>query len=718
MTARPHGLIIAIEQYDPQALPAKLEGTVGAARKFRKWLETSKSVKSADIIECVSGTWPAPATTRDAIAATLRKIMVEWQGEVSELYVYLSGHGLSQRLFPWLASDYLLTSDFRSFDVSGASCVPLHEMREKLAMSLGPGDHYYFVDVCRTDAATQDIEMANMGVKPNRAANGSSAYCVLFSVRPGAKAAVDSGFGAAVLAGLSGKGRAKTWVEDGTLAVTFERLLQYVQAKVKPQEVDQQQKGMSKGVILPIQPVVSSPCTIEVIGATDADAFQLSVANTRKGWIKTFPFTGNRYDLTLDPDDYAVVLTQGSEVLTRIAPPPGPVDLFDAGTVLFRKFSAPSAAASAGEVMVGAGMEEPAAEYARDPVSVSRTSEQTTPAHDSIRIALNQPSRSLVDFSESMRGPIANQDLSLWLAILGASRIVDDPGAFQKLREMQLARFEDVPKNGSALYVLVGFERRASQVEIDVDGSDAVRAAAAPRLDNVLHRRIDAERGPHLVTLAFGEPHNARLTIATHCLPNRVTVLIVVRAVDGRWIVRQLMPPLYTHLQYLDPMVLTSMNYLESRGFSPLRLVELSMLAQTEFTRKRDIRVVVTKHDELLWNILFYGKWLDPLMSLLAAYDVLRRSTAPDDFATIVHNLRTYFPNIPDTEVVAKMAGLPSSIPQGTPLFLDGALAMPDFAPEELSGTRQVLDYRTPWTMWTGKAHAIAKAVAASATVS
>jgi hypothetical protein len=50
----------------------------------------------------------------------------------------------------------------------------------------------------------------------------------------------------------------------------------------------------------------------------------------------------------------------------------------------------------------------------------------------------------LPDASETLRGPLVDQDTSMWLSILGASRLIDRPSNFSKLGPLALATFEDL----------------------------------------------------------------------------------------------------------------------------------------------------------------------------------------------------------------------------------------------------------------------------------
>ena len=94
---------------------------------------------------------------------------------------------------------------------------------------------------------------------------------------------------------------------------------------------------------------------------------------------------------------------------------------------------------------------------------------------------------------------------------------------------------------------------------------------------------------------------------------------------------------------------------------------------------------------------MLYAKWTEPVVSIIAAYELLREGVT-DQLPTVVSNLRMFFAGIPDTEAIALCAGLPHTAPQFTPLLLDGALAFAERNFLPLPESR--LDYRGPWTLW------------------
>ncbi|MDQ2898308.1 MAG: hypothetical protein M3Y07_00735, partial [Acidobacteriota bacterium] len=140
-------------------------------------------------------------------------------------------------------------------------------------------------------------------------------------------------------------------------------------------------------------------------------------------------------------------------------------------------------------------------------------------------------------------------------------------------------------------------------------------------------------------------------------------------------------------------------------------------LAQTQAARLRSPvppALVAPRMDPQLmkdnesWNNLLYGKWLDPVMALMAAYELAgnRKSETSSGLPSgllnqALTNLREYFPALPDTEVVAKIAGLPHAEPKSSPLFLAGLQALEN--PEALAPLPMgKLDYAGPWITWLG----------------
>jgi len=59
------------------------------------------------------------------------------------------------------------------------------------------------------------------------------------------------------------------------------------------------------------------------------------------------------------------------------------------------------------------------------------------------------------------------------------------------------------------------------------------------------------------------------------------------------------------------------------------------------------------------------------------------------------HNLRERFGELPDSHVIARLAGLDTRVASAPPLVLDGFLDV-----DQPSPPGHVLDHRGPWTLW------------------
>jgi hypothetical protein len=176
MTAR--AWVIAIEDY-PQmqgALAGKLPGTHASARAFIDWLQTRKGVKPADIIFNTDGAALAGRTrgaTRAELIQSLRDV-ARWADQTDELYVFFSGHGFFYSdTGGRLAADVLVAHEFQDAAHSGDACLRLDQLQVELRLAMGPGEHFYFLDACRNEIKSDDVDPANLGVRLSRSRLGS-----------------------------------------------------------------------------------------------------------------------------------------------------------------------------------------------------------------------------------------------------------------------------------------------------------------------------------------------------------------------------------------------------------------------------------------------------------------------------------------------------------------------------------------------------------------
>ena len=304
-------------------------------------------------------------------------------------------------------------------------------------------------------------------------------------------------------------------------------------------------------------------------------------------------------------------------------------------------------------------------------------------------------------FSEIYLGPLANQDLGLWLTLFGASRILGQPGQFRKLEKLPLQTFDDVRKNESIVYVLAGFEKATGPFGVGLSSGPDVDWQVLKRvkgLQNIYELRLPAAPGAHL--LSFKIPKRSPTTCAIHCLPNRATLATLAQDKEGQLSFHQSILPIRHLTKYLDPTVRSYLNG------NMLGLVRTMTLAQSQFARKRSVQEQLKKTDPGVWTDLVHHKWLDPVMALMAAYDVIRHGTieqAKRLLKIVNSNLRRYFEGMGDIEAIAKLLGSKWSLPTSPPLFLDGVLAFDEIQENQmlpLSPDR--LNYSSPWTVWQG----------------
>jgi len=184
------------------------------------------------------------------------------------------------------------------------------------------------------------------------------------------------------------------------------------------------------------------------------------------------------------------------------------------------------------------------------------------------------------------------------------------------------------------------------------------------------------------------------ITLPTCCLPNRVTLLAVAEPETGGLHIRQLMlAPAQLRLALPDIVQ-------ERMGHGDLQIVKFIADSQSLFARGESLQQDDQPRGPDLWTKLLNGKWLDPMLAIVAGY-ALAREGRFDDANIVIRNLRMYFSGLPDTEALAKIAGLPFQRPDSPPLVLDGLQAFEDYEtlwPNPI-GT---LDFNGPWTMWRG----------------
>lgn len=335
------GIIVAIERYPhSKSIAQTLAGTLKSAEAFRTWLLDKKGVAAENILffADIKEHEGSGGTTRKDILRGIESVLNSWQGATEELYVFWSGHG-----FAWTYRsdraplDVLVCSDFETPGQSGDACVDLAELQERLALALGPGDHFWFIDACRNKLDVEAVDVARLTQKWNSSPLGASACrFTMFPVGVGEAARVASGYSLALVEGLGGHGRAKGWDSDNTVSVTFERLFQSLRRKLWDQTINRQISGACDGRILTLEAPARSRCLVSVEGARETDQYRLVIRSTDRGRPKrSFKFRGPSRHLAHLPGDYEIRLYSTAGEHRRIRPTDDLIELWDEANVVY-----------------------------------------------------------------------------------------------------------------------------------------------------------------------------------------------------------------------------------------------------------------------------------------------------------------------------------------------------------------------------------------------
>ncbi len=160
-----------------------------------------------------------------------------------------------------------------------------------------------------------------------------------------------------------------------------------------------------------------------------------------------------------------------------------------------------------------------------------------------------------IQFSETLRGPEKDADLNVWLALLGAGRILGTSGRFSKIAPFPLWDFAGETAGASPVYVLAGFEDTKTRLSVAFSKTGQVQWSEAQQpgdMDGIQHAYRKAEAGPLLVSFrAGGSPY----TIASFASPNRATLITYTLDDDGTPRIGQYLLPLEHLIPNMDPDV-------------------------------------------------------------------------------------------------------------------------------------------------------------------
>ena len=734
------GLIVAIESYPSMedTFNVSLPGTHDDAAAFRRWLIESQGVDEHDVVFCVDDPGLAgrtAGTTRDEIVGELARLQDIGRDTTEELYCYFSGHGFCYTDIDGArVADALIASDYRNRHVSGGKCVRLDEMQKWLKLCMGPGHHFYFLDCCRNTVSEKDIKVGVLDLVYDRSPLGDPTVYTLLSVPEGDTARVGSGFASALVDGLNGHGRSKVW-HGNAMAVLFDSVTQYVQTTLG-QPVDLRTEGSGRGVIREFVPPPKNTFTILVEGARARDAFKVTIMNSRGDVVGREEFSGAQWKAERVPDDYDVRLVAAHEELVCLDALP--VDLYEDATAHFdvddraqRGKPAPPRTSKVvvrtpGDARVvirdttlrpvasGDGVVtetlKPGA-YTVDVldtrnVPVAQRHVEVAPGEsaelDLVQLKASPLRQALlasipgdhkggsVEFSETL-GRTPDQQLDLWLAVIGAARIIRlNPDEFSKLRNLPLADFDQAPHDSCAFYVLAGFDDDTTAFAAAMGEGNAATAArpvpSHPALPG-LHELIVDRQPPGIRLLSLQVGASSTMTLPVCSLPNRVTLITVSLDDTSRVRIQQFVLPM--------GHVMVGLPVLPPRGLEPVRrVVEI----QRQFAESREFTDLFSASE---LRALLDVKWFEPISAILAAYELARRGHH-DALRTALSNLRSFFDGLPDIEAIAALVGDPRFVvPKVPPLVLDGLLALSPTT-FELPLPPEQLDFRGPWTVWRG----------------
>lgn len=750
-------VIIAIQEYaKAEDLGPTLPNTIEAGERFYEWLTRVKGLNSSDVTICADqgnfGGHKRLGTDRSSIIdGAITQLIDTWRDKDPaelEAFLFFSGHGLGfQQSLGKRAVDALVCSNYINRKKSGGACIQLGELQEKMYFSLGGAHHYFFIDACRTIMGSDEIDVPSFGTTYASAKLGNPTRYTIFSTAYGEVAATNSGFSPTLVEGLKGKGHAKGWVGTN-MYVTFDLLQQYLRSKLT-QQIDPKREGPGDGFILQLSPIPQSQCQVEVRNSDPQDQFEL-VASWQ-GLRTTQAFQGSTATLKLAPNYYDLTLLhQGLEVV-RLVPIAGrPVDFYEDCQAIYDKTACPPKGAglkgpveeavgrlhviaptggevrlrnlttgesrrSAGplELRTRPGVYQVKVLEAGEPISrgiLNIAAGQST-TFDAVKSAASQvrsgilnavsdiPNAVIADLSETL-GPMANSDLSLWLALIGAAHILAPKGKYHKIARLPLETFSDVPPGSAVVYLLAAFESEAEPPWVATSKGTQLawtQVQSLGGIPNLYQLKLPLASGPVFVSCRHGK--TPPVTYASHALPNRATLVVLVEDGTGSRTVQQYLLPIYHLRNHLPVEVAARLD-----DWRLLRWMRYMSAFQRRFSEKRAVAPMADSDQEerIAWEEVLSTKWIDPAISLIAAYEMIRRGLATSgasQLEVVVNNLRQYFPGVADAEAIASAIGLPHSTPANPPILLQGVMLLTG-VDRNAPFPAEKLNFDSMWTSW------------------
>lgn len=765
-------LIVAIEDYpnvQDGSLAQKLSGTLQTGLEFKAWLEQKwrtegKGESQTQLIFCSEPLVPGHSgADRNSILSALLELRTSGQGATEELYFYFSGHGFSFVDRPGSRADIVISSDFKSADLSGPCCLNLDEMIYWLRTHLGPGRHYYFVDACRNKLDARTIQVGPLlPVDPQ--ASGEASTFVLQSTMVGAVTSVGGPFPVALLIGLRGGGRAKVWdphVNDA-MFVRFDSLRQYLKTTIKTQPPFSRvegQDGESDGVLATIRPIPLSKCTIQITNASSKDQGSLFVKRGRSAAEEKLSLESPSMVLNREPDIYSVsVLLKNATV-----EPSGaiPVDLYEDRTVIFNKIPG-------SPTEPGPGSEEqPFTPFKGGPPPPSTIEMIASATTASVKVMMPAATRFNLHNLETgentrLEAPEElNLPLGRYLATLSGkdNRIFKRQEVELKIGEpitLNLTEWENSPphaaianklpkQNGVVDFseslgsgvadsdlnlwlALLGGARilgsqgkysKLSQFPLHRFGDEPAGASPIYVLagfeDPITKLQIGLSRNTHVTWVAATSPPSMQGIFESYFRINPGSHLISFRIGDqSPYTIASFAMPnrgMLITLTLDDEGNLRLSQYLLPLGHLLEQLPNEIRDRLRWRNHLKDVQFLAQanrtfrKRRNLLNEIP-----IEELEALLYAkwLDPIASTLAAyeflrrgkvDELRGVVQNMKRFFPDFPDTQSLARLSGDRESLPSSVPLFLDGLRAFTDYT-EWLPLPASHLDFTSPWTAW------------------
>jgi hypothetical protein len=749
-------LIIAIEEY-PQitdgSAEKKLSGTLVAAQNFRDWLTAKWHAEntSGQILFCSNPLVPGgQGASKDDIIRALRLLLKDGRDQTEVFYFYFSGHGFRLPKERAKLTDVLVAAEFEDVIQSGASCFKLDALIAGLRSSLGIGCHYYFVDACRNEvkkAIGSDIMPF-----PEDGTQDPSVF-VLQSTLPGAPSLVGGPFATKLLEGLRGEDIAKAWQPPHTdfMQVNFDSLNKFLRGQLQnTQPIAQSfdgEIGVTEAVLATIKPVPQVTLKIAIQGSFPGVSGTVTITSFGSSSGSVHDLTASPSTFVLEPNHYRIKVSFDS---FQVTPAEVDVQIYSDLNLEFSIAKQPSVVSEgvtrglediednihiqvpAGRSVVmrhlGTGAEAiffdskkaflPEGNYSTILRSLDGTVLETrdiyvetgrfakvTPAawrgslpHQSIAERLPNHDGG-VDFSESLGGPVTDPDLGIWLTILGGARVMQGDSGFTdyaKIKPLPLAEFSREEPGNSPVYLLAGVPVTDLDLAFGISrgGGEAkwIRTRQPGDMKGLREAVFHPDAGQHFLTFAIDD--QPTYTIASFASPNRCTLIVLTLDEDRNPIIGQYLLPIGSLLGNLDQRVQERMrdrwNYK-----SPLEDVRTLARLSRAFRQRR--RIEREFNNNGLGDLL-YSKWLDPIGASLATYESVRRGEK-QYLAEVARNMELFFPDLPDTMAIRRLAGHLEQRPRGVPLFADGLRA---FGPDKswLPYEPASLDWSGQWTAW------------------